>query len=621
MKSPQPIRVALVGTPNAGKTALFNVLTRSNQRVANYSGVTVDQAEAELALPSGKSATLVDLPGAYSLRPYTDDESVLVEALRQGQFEAMILVVDSTQPERAVRFLIEVLNQFQIPAVVAFNMSDLAKKQGYEFDLAALEQSLKVPVLATAAARKVGLAPLLEKLDALLAQGGAIEPARKKHYLLKPSSGGTSRQALANEILAFYKLSDEFLKKFIVRKGRIDPLTQKLDRWVLHPIWGSLILVGVLALTFQLMFNLAAVPMDAIDAGFSWLAEQVQSLAGLPEWLRSLLVEGIIAGVGGTLVFLPQILILFALILLLEDFGFMARAVFLLDHFMGKVGLQGRSFLPLLSSYACAVPGIMSVKSIENTRDRIVTTLMIPLTTCSARIPVYTLLIGAFVPNTEVGLGMRLQGLVMLGLYAAGMLAALALGGVLRLFALKGARTPLLIELPSYKWPSASSVAKGLVYRAKLFLKRVGTIILGMTVLIWVMVTFPHPGDQSWAADLGRLFEPLIRPLGFDWRIGMALIPTFAAREVMVAALATAYSVGENADVSNTLGLESLLQQEWSVATGISLMVFFIFAPMCISTLAAAKRELRGTRWFGVMVVVLFAMAYLGSWATYQVLR
>lgn len=613
-------RIALVGTPNSGKTALFNLLTRSHQRVANYSGVTVDAAEADLTLPSGLKATLVDLPGAYSLKPYTEDEGVLTDALRSHAFDAMIVVVDSTQSERAVRFLIEVLDETDIPAVVAFNMVDLAKERGFEFDLGRLAELLGVPVVPTIAVKRSGLSSIIDEVETSL-RG----QSRKKHAVLPrvqvAAEGSTvapsARQEVAQQILAFYKLADEYLKQFMRKEGRPDTRSETIDRIVLHPVWGVLILLAVLGFTFQLMFNLAQIPMDWIDGGFAWLGTQVSAMA-LPDALKSFLVDGVIAGVGGTLVFLPQILILFALILFLEDFGFMARAVFLLDYWMGKVGLHGRAFLPLLSSYACAVPGIMSVKAIESRRDRMITTLIIPLTTCSARIPVYTLLIAAFIPNNTVFWGVRLQGLVMLGLYVLGTLAALLMGAIFKKFLLKGARPPLLIELPSYKWPSMVSVVKGLNYRAKLFLKRVGTIILTLTMVIWVLVSYPSPGEGSYAAKFGKFVEPAIRPLGYDWKIGMALVPTFAAREVMVATLATVYAVGDDTAVSQTDKLSELIQKEWPLATGLSLMVFFVFAPMCISTLAAARRQMQSNAWLGMMVGYLFGLAYLAAWVTYR---
>jgi len=615
-------RIALVGTPNAGKTALFNSLTHSHQRVANYSGVTVESAEADFFLPSGELATLVDLPGAYSLRPYTEDESVLTRALQTDQYDGMILVVDATQPERAIRFLIEVLDSTEMPAVVALNMIDLADARGFEFDLVQFSALMGVPVIPCVATKKRGI----RELD------GALEVSLKNQKRTKDVFLGEKRQDLSGreislQILAFYKKADELLKHILLRKGFPDYRSQKIDRIILHPFWGMMILLTVLGITFQLMFNLAKYPMDAIDGSFKWLQGLV-SHSPLPELLRSFLADGVLAGMGGTLVFLPQILILFGLILFLEDFGFMSRAVFLLDHLMGKVGLHGRAFLPLLSSYACNVPGIMATRTIESKRDRIITTLIIPLTTCSARIPVYTLLISAFVPNTAVFFGIKLQGLVMLGLYVAGILFSVLMGGVFKRFLLKGKRPPLLIELPSYKLPSVSSLVKGLVYRTRLFLKRVGTVILVLSVLIWVLLTFPrapegtlHGIDQSYAGQFGHLIEPAIKPIGFDWRIGMALIPTFAAREVMVSTLATVYSIEEGGEVSNTEKLSTVIQKEWGLATGLSLLVWFIFAPMCISTLATAKRELQSSGYMLLMLGYLFAFAYVGSFLTYRLVN
>lgn len=618
----KPKRIALVGTPNAGKTALFNSLTNSHQRVANYSGVTVESAEADFHFSNGELATLVDLPGAYSLRPYTEDERVLANALNTTLFDGMILVVDATQPERAVRFLLEVLNSTTLPAVVALNMIDLATARDFEFDLVQLAELVGVPVIGTVATKKKGLAQVTQALDQILQTQN-----RTKGALLGPEGFETGAKESAQTILNFYKKSDEFLKKILVRRGTADHRSEKIDRIILHPVWGVLILILVLGVTFQLMFNLAKIPMDWIDQFFKMLAFQVNTLA-IPEILKSFLASGVLAGVGGTLVFLPQILILFGLILFLEDFGFMSRAVFLLDHWMGKVGLHGRSFLPLLSSYACNIPGILSTRTIETRRDRIITTMIIPLTTCSARIPVYTLLIAAFIPNVSVFWGVKLQGLVMLGLYLTGIICALAMGAFFKKFLLRGKRPPLLIELPSYKLPSISSLFKGLIYRTKLFLKRVGSVILLLSILIWALVSFPkvpagteHPIEHSYAAFIGHLMEPVIKPLGFDWKIGMALIPTFAAREVMVATLSTVYSVSEEAGVSNTEKLSEIIKKEWSVATGLSLMIWFIFAPMCISTIATVRRELRSTRWTLFMICYLFSFAYLGSFLTYHIAK
>ncbi len=616
-------RITLVGTPNAGKTALFNALTHSHQRVANYSGVTVESAEADFTLPTGDVGTLIDLPGAYSLRPYTEEENVLSDAMKHESFDGMILVVDATQPERAIRFLIEVLDATAAPAVVSLNMADLAEERGFEFDLVQFCALLGVPVIPCVATRKKGIRELLGALEVALKN----QKRRKGAFFGEPSAEPRAEPTAAQislQILAFYKKADELLKRILVKKGLPDQKSRKIDRVILHPVYGPLILIGVLGLVFQLMFNLAHYPMDAIDSVFSWLQARVSS-TGMSAILKSFLVDGVLAGMGGTLVFLPQILILFGLILFLEDFGFMARAVFLLDHLMGKVGLHGRSFLPLLSSYACNVPGIMATRTIESRRDRVITTLIIPLTTCSARIPVYTLLISAFIPNTSILPGLRLQGLVMMALYASGILFALLMGGLFKRFFFKGRRPPLLIELPSYKRPSFRSLFKGLVYRINLFLKRVGTVILGVSILIWLLVSFPKEPDgasavidHSYAARFGHLIEPAIKPLGFDWRIGMALIPTFAAREVMVSTLSTVYAVEGESGVSNTEKLSSVLKQEWSLATGLSLLVWFIFAPMCISTLATARRELRSTSAMVFMAAYLFLLAYVASYLTFQ---
>jgi ferrous iron transport protein B len=613
------LKIALVGTPNAGKTALFNILTHSHQRVANYSGVTVESAEADLTLPNGELCALIDLPGSYSLRPYTEEEVVLTSALERNAFDGIIIVVDATQPERAMRFLVEVIDATDRPAVIALNMSDLAIQRGYEYDLLKFAEVMGIPVIPTVAVKRGKSNDLLKALEGVI---HAQKRSKNRFFDRTIASSVRSAKEVSEEILSFYKKSDALVKEVLVKKGLPDTRSEKIDRVVLHPVWGIFILIAVLGLTFQLMFNLAQVPMDLIDGFFGWLGASVGSIQ-MNEVLKSFLIDGVIAGVGGTLVFLPQILILFSLILFLEDFGFMARAVFLLDYWMGKVGLHGRSFLPLISSYACAVPGIMSTRAIESKRDRLITIMIIPITTCSARVPVYTLLISAFIPNIAIGaLGIKLQGLVMLGLYLVGIFFALIMGGIMKLF-MKGKRPPLLIEMPSYKMPSLQSLFKGLVYRAKLFLKRVGTILLALTVVIWFLVSFPkppegtaHPIEYSYAASVGHVFEPALKPLGFDWKIGMALVPTFAAREVMVATLSTVYAVGDDSSVSNTEKLSEIIKREWPLATGLSLMAWFIFAPMCISTLAVARRELKSTKWMLVMLVYLFALAYIASYVT-----
>jgi ferrous iron transport protein B len=614
-------RIALVGTPNAGKTALFNALTRSHQRTANYSGVTVESAEADLRLPSGEVSVLVDLPGAYSLRPYTEDEGVLARALAGQEYDGMILVADATQPERSIRFILEVLDTTSIQCVIALNMMDLAESRGFQFDLSRFETETGVPIVSCSAIRKTGLKALTHLLEK--AVNG---PRREKHVFFSPPDANETREQSSRRILDFYKRADEIKKGVLLRAGDPDARSRQIDRIVLHPVWGLIILVAMLGLTFQLMFNLAQWPMDLIEGVISGIQSTVNESA-LPELVRSFISDGVLAGVGGTLVFLPQILILFAMILLLEDVGFMARAVFILDHLMGKVGLHGRAFLPLLSSYACAVPGIMATRTMEERRDRIITTWIIPLTTCSARLPVYTLLISAFVPNSEVFGGMRLQGLVMLGLYGVGLVTALTVGAILKKLLFKKGRPPLLIELPSYKRPSFRSLLKGLLYRARLFLVRVGTVILVLSVLIWGLLSFPRadngsalPIESTYAGRIGKTLEPVLSPLGFDWRIGMALVPTFAAREVMVSTLATVYAVEGRNGPGESADLGEVLRKEWGVATGVSLLVWFIFAPMCLSTLATVRRELQGTKHAVFMTIYLFALAYGASWITFSLL-
>jgi ferrous iron transport protein B len=610
VKENETKKIALVGTPNAGKTALFNLLTNSRQRVANYSGVTVESSEADLIIP-GHHATLVDLPGAYSLHPFTEEEKVLRKAVESEVFDEMIIVVDATQPERAMRFVIEVLNMTTIPAVVALNMIDLAEKRGFRYDLKKLSELLGVPVVSTVATRKKGLVDLMIALEREW-----IDQPRELHRFFPAEDFSWKKNQ--QSILEFYKKSDSLLKQVLLKKGGVDERTEKIDRIVLHPIWGIVVLMVVLGTAFQLMFNFAQIPMEWIDGFFTWIGDLILA-APLSEVVKSFLVDGVLAGIGGTLVFLPQILILFSLILFLEDFGFMARAVFLLDHWMGKVGLHGRAFLPILSSYACAVPGIMATKSIESKRDRIVTIMMIPITTCSARIPVYTLLISAFIPNKMIFLGVKLQGLVMLGLYAAGTCFALLVGAIFKKLAFQGSRSPLFIELPSYKWPSLKSIGKGLLYRAQLFLTRVGTVIVSISVVIWVMVSFPNK-EKSIAYELGHWIEPVMKPLGFDWKISMAMIPTFAAREVMVTALSTVYAVkdGKGSGSSASDQLTEMMKQEWPLATGLSLLVWFIFAPQCISTLSTIRRELQSTKLMLFMTVFLFLLAYFAAWLTHS---
>ncbi len=610
--------VALIGTPNSGKTTLFNRLTESRQRVANVGGVTVEGAHG---IASGTSPFAVqDLPGTYSLRPTSDDERVTVLTLLQvpSQFDAIVLVLDATQLWRNLGFALEIL-ALKKPLCVVLNMMDLARKRKIKIDVEELAKQLQCPVVAISAARDDSLLPLVNQIEltlSMIEEGGRNSPLHLEQSEATPN----------DLVLTRFKEVDRIYRA--VQGGAAqderDEWSRRIDRVLLHPIFGPLLLFSVLGLVFQLVFNVAQIPASWIESGFSILSGVVRDL--MPSgFLRDLVTEGVIAGVGGTLVFLPQILILFAAILFLEDFGYMARAVVILDAWMVRVGLHGQSFLPLLSSFACAIPGVMAARSIDDRRDRIVTILVAPLMTCSARLPVYALLISAFVPNTTLIPGVGLQGMVMLALYLVAIVAGLLVGALFKRFLLKGERRPLLIELPSYKMPSLNALLAAIWFRAKTFLRRVTTIIVALTVALWVLTQFPKDDhgevkiESSYAGAIGHAIEPLIRPLGFDWKIGMILVPAFAAREVVVSALATTLKVeDEESDAGNQTLIERL-QKEWSIATGLSLLVWFIFAPQCISTMAVVRRETGSNKWVIVMVVYLFALAYLASFVTYRV--
>ncbi|MGE0615491.1 MAG: ferrous iron transport protein B [Bacteriovoracia bacterium] len=607
---------ALAGSPNCGKTALFNALTGSRQKVANYPGVTVERKEGVAKSTDGRSFRLLDLPGAYSLTPNTPDEAVTRDVLfgklaGEAAPEVLVAVADATNLERHLSFVLE-LRALKQPVVLALNMIDLAKKRGLELDLPALSRELGVPVVPTAAVRGEGVADLMATVEKLFRE--------KNHGNERPAEG---LRTFPQPTERFAEI-DRILKVVVKRAARPERFTDRVDRVVLHPVWGLLVLLVTLTVIFQAVFTWASAPADAIEGAFGALGKFVTD--HLAEGtLRSLIVDGVIAGVGGVLVFLPQILLLFLFILFLEDFGYMARVAFLLDKLMGGVGLHGRAFIPLLSSHACAIPGIMATRTIENRRDRLVTILIAPLTACSARLPVYTLLIGAFIPNTEVFGPFRLQGLVMLGLYFAGILAALAVATLMKRTVLQGPKPPFLLEMPMYKLPSLKSLAIGLWERARIFVKRAGTVILSLTVILWFLASFPKAPEgatepaiyYSWAGQIGRAVEPVFQPIGFDWRVSVALIPGFAAREVMVGALGTVYAIeGEGEAAEAALGAR--LATSWSLATALSLLVWYIFAPQCLSTLAVTRRETNSWRWPVFMLVYLTALAYLGSFITYR---
>ncbi|MCW0462679.1 Fe(2+) transporter FeoB [Xanthomonas sacchari] len=606
-----PLRLALVGNPNCGKTALFNQLTGSKQKVANYAGVTVERKEGRFRAPSGREFAVLDLPGAYSLQPASLDEAITRDLCRgfypgEPAPDVLVCVVDATNLRLHLRFALE-LRELGKPMLVALNMVDAAQRRGIQIHRQALEQALGVPVIETVAVRRNGARALVERLDTL---APALPPA------VAPSEGQGDYHQQVRAILAA-------AVSMPTRTSRVD---DALDRWLLHPVAGLLTLAVVMFLIFQAVYAWAAPLMDLIDGGTKALGAWIGGT--LPEGpLNSLLVDGIIAGLGGVVVFLPQILILFAFILALEESGYLPRAAFLLDRMMAAAGLSGRSFIPLLSSFACAVPGIMSTRSIQDPRDRLATILVAPLMTCSARLPVYALLIGAFIPQRQVWGVFNQQGLVLFGLYFAAIASALVVSWTMKKWRRDKGEHPLLLELPSYRVPHLRDLALGLWERAAIFLKRVGGIILALTILLWFLLSFPAPPadatlpaiDYSFAGRIGHAMTAVFSPLGFNWQICIALIPGLAAREVAVSSLATVYALSAADDDAAAQALSPLIHDGWSLATALSLLVWYIYAPMCISTLATIKRETNSWKQMSFAAFYLFALAYLASLVTYQV--
>ena len=601
------LRIALVGSPNCGKTALFNLLTGSRQKVANYAGVTVERKEGGFSTPSGRVVRVLDLPGAYSLTPTSLDESITRDVCLgrhrgESRPDLAVCVVDATNLRLHLRFALEV-RALGLPMILALNMSDAAKRRGIRIDRDALQQRLGVPVVETVAVRHGGAVQLIERLEAEHPTNPPIvAPVEDVH-------------AEVNRILA----------AAVAMPSRTAAIDDAVDRVVLHPVWGLLILLVALFLIFQAVFAWAALPMEWIKAGMEGLGQLIGGV--LPEGpLQSLLVDGVIAGTGSVLVFLPQILILFLFILVLEESGYLPRAAFLLDRLMVGVGLTGRSFIPLLSSFACAIPGIMATRTIQDERDRMATILVAPLMTCSARLPVYALLIGAFVPQREVLRWFNLQGVVLFTLYAAGIVSALVVAWVMKRLSRDRSERPLLLELPSYRLPHPRDLALGLWERARIFLVRVGKIILGLTVLLWFLSSFPAPPpgatepaiNYSLAGRIGHAMEPLFAPVGFNWQICIALIPGMAAREVAVSSLATVYALSA-ASENAADALSPIIAAQWSLATALALLAWYVFAPQCLSTLAVMRRETNSWRASAIATIYLFGLAYVAALLTFQI--
>lgn len=609
------LRVALVGNPNAGKTALFNALTGSRQKVANYPGVTVERKEGILTTPAGRRVSVLDLPGTYSLRARSPDEEVTRDAVLgrlagEEPPDAIICVADATNLRLVLRLVLE-LKQVGRPMILALNMFDLATHRGFLVDVARLSAELGIPVVPSVAVRKGGTLALLEAID--------VEVTHRRQVGLpgwhEPDSA---------EIRNAHHEADRLVALCVTPPAKLDDWTTRLDRVLLHPVSGIIILLTLLFVMFQAVFTWANPAMETIKSGFELLSEWVGAV--LPDgMLKDLIADGVIAGVGSILVFLPQILILFLFIILLEDIGYMARAAFLMDRIMGGAGLHGRAFIPLLSSFACAIPGVMSTRVIENKRDRLTTILVAPLMTCSARIPVYTLIISAFVPSRAVAGIFNLQGLVMFGLYATGILSALIVATVLKKLVWRGATEPFLLELPSYKIPSLKNVLMGVYTRGKIFVTRAGTLILAIMVLIWFLSSFPGAPEgatdpainYSVAGMVGHFLAPLVAPIGFSWQIVVALIPGLAAREVAVAALGTVYAVGSGDAVAAPLG--DALANAWSVPTAMALLAWYVFAPQCAATLGVVKRETNSWRWPIIMFCYMITLAYGAAFVAYHV--
>ena len=600
------LRLALVGAPNCGKSTLFNGLTGGRAKVANYPGATVETRSGRFRTPGGRDIELIDLPGFYGMTPRSMDERVAVDTVTGrgagGAPDMLLVLIDAANLRTHLHSVLQ-LRALGRPMIVALNMIDLATRDGLEIDLEKLEARLGAPVVASRATRKAGRADLLARLDRMVEAGDVAPP---------PAAGE------AADLKTLQREARAIAREVIVRESAFNKATRAVDSVVLHPLAGPLILMTLLFLMFQAVFSWSGAPMDAIDAGAVALGEAVRG--AFPDgWLQALLVDGVIAGVGSVVIFLPQILILFAFILVLEASGYMARAAFLMDELMMRVGLNGRAFIPLLSSFACAIPGIMAARVIESERDRLTTIMIAPLMTCSARLPVYTLIIAAFIPREAVG-PFNLQGLVMFGLYIAGVVSAVTVAFVLKRTLTKGQAQPLLMELPTYKLPDPRDFLIGLWTRAAAFLKRAGTIILATSILLWFLASYPASAGslrETFAGRIGGVLEFFLAPIGFNLEIAIALVPGMAAREVAVSALGTVYAVQNPED--NVQSLAAVLQSAWSLPTALAFLAWYVFAPQCFATLATVQRETNSWRWTGFAFAYLFGLAYIAAGLVYHV--
>lgn len=602
--------VALVGNPNAGKSALFNALTGARQKVGNYPGVTVERHAGRLSLPDGRPVELLDLPGTYSLDPSSPDEAVTRDVLfgkQQGEKlpDAIIVVVDATNLDNHLRFTLQLI-ALGLPMVVALNMVDMAERDGLILDAEALERELGVPVVATVAVRKRGIDALKERLG---------EAVRGNHKLREGAG-------VQHDIVVLQRRARQIAAAVTVSETAARRWTHRIDAVVLHPVAGPIILLTLMFVMFQSVFAWAEAPMGWIEAGMAWLEGAVAG--ALPDgFLRDFLVQGLIAGVGAVVVFLPQILILFAFILVLEATGYMVRAAMLMDRVMAGVGLSGRAFIPLLSSFACAVPGIMATRTIADEKDRLTTILIAPLMTCSARLPVYAIIIGALIPDRAVLPGIGLQGLVLFGLYILGIAGAFCAALLLRRTVTKGATSGFMMEMPKYQLPRLRDIVLGLWQRAEIFLKRAGTTIAATVAILWLLATFPQApagmkqSEYSIAGRIASGIEVVVKPIGFNHDISLALLPAMAAREAAVAAIGTVYAVDNPEDAKGEATITENLRKRWSLPTALAFLMWFVFAPQCISTIAVTRRETNGWKWPMFMIGYLFTLAYAAAGLTY----
>ncbi|KHK93153.1 ferrous iron transporter B [Novosphingobium malaysiense] len=600
-------KIALVGNPNAGKSALFNALTGARQKIANYPGVTVERKFGRVVLPTGEPVEMTDLPGAYGLDPTSPDEEVTSKVVR-GQFpgeaepDVLVIVLDASNLEQHLVFAQELLSLGK-PTVIALNMVDLAERDGLVLDPEVLQQELGVRVIPTVAVRRRGLIEL----------GEAIASAESRHAGPGITDLGQTERRVAAHAMA---------EAAILSESKRHRLHARLDRLLLNPWIGPVILLALLFVVFQAVFAWANPLIDGLEEGMAALSDYVTAIlpAGL---LRDLLTDGIIAGVGSVVVFLPQIVILFAFILAMEASGYMARAAFLMDRLMSYVGLSGRSFIPLLSSFACAIPGIMATRSISDPKDRLTTILIAPMMTCSARLPVYAVIIGAFIPARTVGWGIGLQGLVLFALYISGIMGAFLAALVLRRSITRGEASGFIMELPKYQLPRLKDMAIGLWQRGWIFLRRAGTIIFTVTVILWVMLNFPKaaPGesqvDASIAGHLANGLAVVVEPIGFNRDMALSLIPAMAAREVAVSSLATTYAVDDEDEAQQAVDLGNRLRNSWTLPMALAFLAWFVFAPQCMSTIAVTRRETNGWKWPAFMLAYLFTLAYIAAGATF----